>query len=389
LPLFDAEHRHLLEILCPKDHEPISAVLQNLGRFMEDKISPHSLRFDEGKESIAGPRKALLSNGICQIPFPEKYGGIGLPFTAYASAMELAGSADASIALSVAIHNTVSEGIFHFGSEDQKSNYLPKIIAGEKLASFGLTEPASGSDSKAMTTTAEREGKDYVLNGSKMFITNAGEADVYFIFARSEKGPSCFLVDAPNPGMKFGEDLKKLGMRGSRTSEIVFSDCRIRKENLVGKEGEGFEYAKAMLNASRVVMGSLNVGIARVALDKSISYSKQRRAFGQSISEFQLIREKIADMKTGITAGRLLCLYAARLKDRGADFSSEASQAKVFATETAVGVCDSAIQIHGGLGYTSDDVHRLWRDARLLTIGEGTSEVLRMLIARRELAKSV
>ncbi|MDA4121452.1 MAG: acyl-CoA dehydrogenase family protein, partial [Thaumarchaeota archaeon] len=326
--------------------------------------------------------------GICQIPIPSKYGGLGLPFSVYANAIELLGTADASIALSIEIHNAVAEGILRYGTETQKTKYLSNLASGKVLASFSLTEQTSGSDSRTMSTTAVRKDGVYSVSGSKMFITNAGEADLYMVFARSKKGPSCFLVEASNPGMKFGGDLKKLGMRGSRTSEILFNNCLIPAEDLVGEEGNGIQYAKDILHSARIVVAALNVGIAQIAFDKTLEYSKQRKAFDQPISEFQLTREKIADMKTGINAGRLMYFYASRMKEAGLDFSSEASQAKVFATEMSLRVCDAAIQVHGGYGYTTDDLHRHWRDARLLTIGEGTSEVLRMLIARRELARS-
>ena len=356
---------------------------------MEKKILPASPRFDTEELSMGPFRKELLGQGICQIPFAEEYGGLGLPFSVYAMAIELLGYADASMALSVEIHNAVSEGLSQFGSEAQKKRYLPRLTAGEILASFSLTEPTSGSDARTMGTTAKRDGGEFVINGSKMFITNAGDADVYLVFARAEKGPSCFVVEAPNPGMSFGEDLKKLGMRGSRTAEVLFTDCRVPAGNLVGEEGRGLDYAKGILHGARIVVAALNVGIAQTAMEKAIAYGKQRKAFGQPVSDFQMTREKVADMKTGISAGRLLYLYASRVKEMGRDCSSEASQAKVFATEMSLRVCDSAIQIYGGYGYTTDDVHRHWRDARLLTIGEGTSEVLRLLIARRELTGSV
>ncbi len=307
----------------------------------------------------------------------------------YIMAIELAGAADASIAMSVAIHNTVADGLLNFGSEEQKQRYLPDLISGRKLGAFSLTEPGSGSDSKSLRTRATRSRNDYTLNGSKMFITNAEEADVYLVFAATDAGPSCFLIDKGTRGLSFGEDLPKLGMRGSRTSEVRFDDCRVPSENLVGDDGAGFEYAKAMLNGSRIAMGALCMGIAQVAFEKALRYSKQRKAFGQSISDFQLIREKIADMRTGINAGRLMCFYASRLKELGSDYSSESAQAKILSTEMSLDVCDAAIQIFGGYGYTSGDLHRHWRDARLLTIGEGTSEILRMLIAGRELAKAL
>jgi len=355
---------------------------------MDKELLPISPKIDTGEAKIAGPRKALLKQGMCQIAFPEKYGGLGLPFSVYAMAVEMLGTAEASTCLSVEIHNAVAEGLNRFATEAQKTKYLPRLLTGDSLASFTLTEPASGSDSGTMATTAEKKGGEYTINGSKMFITNAGEADLYLVFAKTKNGPSCFMVESPNPGLSFGGDLKKLGMRGSRTSEVVFSDCRIPEGNLVGEEGKGADYAKEILHGARIIVAALNVGIAQIAYDKSLAYARQRRAFGKTISEFQLIREKIADMKTDISAGRMLYLYASKIKESGADYSSEASQAKIFSTEMSLRVCDSTIQIHGGDGYTTDELHRHWRDARLLTIGEGTSEVLRMLVARRELARS-
>jgi butyryl-CoA dehydrogenase len=389
MPVYTSEQRRLMEILHPAEHEQYSGFLSSLGRFLEDRVVPYSPKFDSGEIPMAPHRAELFSQGFCQIPIPADFGGLGLPFSVYASAVEMLGKADASIALSIEIHNAVSEGVLKFGNDAQREKYLRPLASGEKLGAFSLTEPASGSDSRSMSTTAERKGDEYIINGSKMFITNAGEADLYLVFARTPKGPSCFLLDSPNPGLTFGADLKKLGMRGSRTSEVVFTDCRVPAENLVGKEGEGAEYAHQILHGARIVVAALNVGIAQLAYEKTLAYSRERKAFGGPISHFQLIRQKIADMKISIDAGRLLYLYAARVKELGDDFASEASQAKVFATEMSLRVCDEAIQVHGGYGYTSDDLHRHWRDARLLTIGEGTSEVLRMLIAGRELAKSL
>jgi alkylation response protein AidB-like acyl-CoA dehydrogenase len=377
-----------MRILHPSGHEEYSEVLSSIGGFMEKRILPLSAKFDTGEESIREPRSELLSQGMCQISCSTEYGGLGLPFSVYAMAVELLGYADASIALSLEIHNAVAEGISLFGTEVQKRKYLPDLASGRRLASFTLTEPASGSDARTMATTARKTTGGYAINGSKMFITNAGEAEVYLVFARTDAGPSCFIVESPNPGLKFGEDLKKMGMRGSRTSEVVFSNCQVPTENLVGEEGKGYDYARDILHGARVVVAALNVGISEAAMGKALAYSKQRKAFGKPISEFQLTREKLADMRTGISAGRLLYLHAAMLRESGMDFSSEASQAKVFSTEMSLRVCDSAIQILGGYGYTTDDLHRHWRDARLLTIGEGTSEVLRLLIARKELLRS-
>jgi alkylation response protein AidB-like acyl-CoA dehydrogenase len=388
LAIYSAEHRRLMGIFHPSGREEYEELLTALGAFMEKEILPLSPKIDVGEAKIAGPRKALFEQGMCQIPFPEEYGGLGLPFTVYANAIELLGTADASVALSVEIHNAVAEGLNRFASDEQKRKYLPSLLTGKTLASFTLTEPASGSDAGTMATTAVKKGGEYSINGSKMFITNAGEADLYMVFAKTAAGPSCFLVGAKTPGLSFGGDLKKMGMKGSRTSEVVFDDCRVPAENLVGEEGKGADYAKEILHGARIIVAALNVGIAQIAYDKSLAYARNRRAFGKPISEFQLTREKIADMKTGISAGRLLYFYASSIKESGGDFSSEASQAKVFATEMSLRVCDAAIQIYGGYGYTSDELHRHWRDARLLTIGEGTSEVLRLLIARREMARS-
>jgi len=388
LPLFNAEHKVLLETFYPSNHDEYSEILTFLGGFMEKEIMPLSPKFDLGQESIGPSRKRLLENGFCQIPYPPEYGGLGLPFSVYANAIELLGAADASIALSVEIHNAVTEGISRFGSGEQKTRHLPSLMLGKELASFTLTEPGSGSDARTVRTTAKLSNGEYAINGSKTFITNAGEADLYMVFARTEKGPSCFLVEAPNPGMKFGVDMKKLGMRGSRTSEITFEDCRVPIQNLVGIEGEGIDYATQILHGARIVVAALNVGISQLAYEKALGYSKQRNTFGRPISEFQLTREKIADMKINISAGRLLYFYASHLKESGVDYSSEAAQAKVFATEMSLKVCDAAIQLYGGYGYTTDELHRHWRDARLLTIGEGTSEVLRLLIASRELART-
>ena len=388
MAIYSAEHKRLMETFYPDHHQEYSEVLSSLGTFMEKELLPISPKIDTGEAKIAGPRKALLKQGMCQIAFPEEYGGLGLPFSVYAMAVEMLGTAEASTCLSVEIHNAVAEGLNRFATDGQKSRFLPGLLSGDSLASFTLTEPASGSDAGTMATTAEKKGGEYSINGSKMFITNAGEADLYLVFARTKKGPSCFIVESPNPGLSFGGDLKKLGMRGSRTSEVVFSDCRVPEGNLVGEEGMGADYAKEILHGARIIVAALNVGIAQIAYEKSLSYARQRRAFGKAISEFQLIREKIADMKTDISAGRMLYLYASKVKESGSDYSSEASQAKVFSTEMSLRVCDSAIQIHGGYGYTTDELHRHWRDARLLTIGEGTSEVLRLLIARRELARS-
>jgi alkylation response protein AidB-like acyl-CoA dehydrogenase len=385
--LWKAEHEVLLRQNFAEADQYIS-LLKNISAFLEEKILPLSAEIDAGKIGIGEPRSYVFNHGICTIPFSSSYGGLGLPFSLYVLAMELVGAADASIALSIGIHNTVSEIVASFGSEEQKNNILPDLISGRKIASFALTEPTSGSDARNMNTRAEKVGDKYVLNGSKTYITNAPEADIFLVFARSEEGPTCFLVERGTEGLSIGQNMEKLGMRGSTTSELFFDKCMLDKDSVVGKEGEGFEYAKSGLNSSRIVMGSICVGISSIAYMKALNFARERKAFGKKISDFQLIREKIADMKILINASRVFCFKASRMKDLGLNFASQAAQAKIFATESALKVCDSAIQIFGGQGYVEKEIHRHWRDARLLTIGEGTSEILRMLIARMELTSS-
>ena len=385
--LFQPEHQNALRAIYGDAQSTYAGVLESLAVFLEEKVVPRSAALDAGGPGIGEVRRMLFDQGLCRMPF-EAPGGMSLPFGIYSLAMELAGSADAATAMSMGVHCAVAEGINRFGGESLKESFFEDLISGRKLAAFALTEPSSGSDARSMSTRAVRTGSGYVINGSKMFITNAGEADVYFVFAKTEKGHAAFLVDRSTPGLSTGEDLAKLGMRGSRTAEVRFEDCAIPAERLVGEDGKGFECAKVMLNGSRIIMGSICVGIARAAYGKALAYGLQRNLFGQRLADLPLTREKIANMRTEITSGRMLCLYASRLREMGLDYASEAAQAKVFSTEMAARVCDHVIQVFAGYGYTDSDIHRHWRDARLLTIGEGTSEVLRLLIAGREVAGS-
>jgi alkylation response protein AidB-like acyl-CoA dehydrogenase len=385
--LFRAEHRNALSIFFGDGSDTYAGLLEGLASVLAERVIKNSPDYDLKKRDISGSRQVLFENGVGRMIFPKALEGLELPFGMYSLAMELIGSADAPTAMSMGIHNTVADGILRFGNEAQRK-MVGELVAGRKLASFALTEPTSGSDARNMKTTAVKKGSTYVINGSKMFITNAGESDVYLVFAATEKSHAAFVVERTNPGIIAGDDIPKLGMRGSRTAEVRFVNCEVSEESLVGQDGMGFEYVKAMLNASRIIMGSICVGIAGVALEKALNYTIQRKMFGHALSDFQLTKEKIANMRTEINAARLLCLYAAKVKEMGIDYASEAAQAKVFATEAATRICDQTIQILGGYGYTNDDIHRHWRDARLLTIGEGTSEVLRLLIANKELARS-
>jgi butyryl-CoA dehydrogenase len=386
---FAPQHERLLVSLYGAEAaEGHAALLRSLSAALEQKVLPLSLPIDQGKEEVRKARKVMFDQGLCRLPHASESGGLGVPFGVFAMAMELAGTADASTAMSLGIHNTVAEALERFGSPGQKKRLLPALISGKKLAAFALTEPSSGSDARAMKTTALKGPGHYVIDGSKAFITNASEADVFLVFASMGSGHGAFLVEAGTKGLKVGQELnEKLGMRGSHTAEVRLLTCRVDDDALLGQEGAGFEQAKQLLDSSRIVMGMICVGIARAAYGKALAYSKRRELFGKKLSEMQLTREKLANAAIEINAARLLCMHAARLKEAGEPYSSEAAQAKVLATEMAVRTCDGAIQLLGGYGYTSDDIHRHLRDARLLTIGEGASEVLRMLIASHELER--
>ncbi len=383
--LFRPEHGDALKAFYGPEAEGYGTVLGSLATYLESEVAPRSLEVDAGTARISDLRKKLFDHGLSLMPFEEPV-GMSLPFGVYTLAMELVGAADAPTAMSMGIHNTVAESVLRYGTASQKQALLADLISGRRLAAFSLTEPSSGSDARSMSTRAVRTGSGFTINGSKTFITNAGEADLYLVFARTGDGHSAFLVDASTQGLSAGDDIAKLGMRGSRTAELRFEDCPVPADRLLGEEGRGFDYAKALLNGSRIVMGAICVGIALTAYGKALEYGTQRELFKTKLADLQMTREKIANMRTEISSARLLCLYASRLKELGLGYASEAAQAKVLATEMAARVCDQAIQMFAGYGYTNPDVHRHWRDARLLTIGEGTSEVLRMLIAAKEVA---
>jgi alkylation response protein AidB-like acyl-CoA dehydrogenase len=377
----------MLDLLVP-DAEKYHEVLGSFASFTEKEILPHAKAVDQ--EAIF-PRENLIklqNQGIMSMPFPPDMNGLGFPVPVYAAALEILSKACANTALQVSVQGMVCEGIRSFGNDRQRNRYLKEygLVGGKRLAAFALTEPCCGSDARSLQTKARLSGNTYLLTGSKTLITNAGEADFILVFAKTDRGISVFIVPREASGMKIMKDMPKLGLRGNRLSAVHFEDCRVPGENLLGEEGKGLDYAKQMLNAGRVTIGAIAVGIAQAAYERALSYSKRRQAFGQSISDFQLVQEKLADMVMHIGAARLLVVYAASLRDRGADVTTEAARAKLFSTEMALRVCDSALQIHGGYGYVDAyDVHRHWRDARGLTIGEGTSDMLKLLLAHRAL----
>jgi alkylation response protein AidB-like acyl-CoA dehydrogenase len=381
--LYIKEHKNILNMVLPGAHE-YHSLLESIGDLLEQEILPGAKKVDRERIFPRQNLELLQKKGIMALPFPEEYNGSGHPFPVYITAMEMLATACANTALQVSIQGMVCEGIRLFGTDRQKKEFLREkgLVGGRHLIAFALTEPCCGSDAKAIQTKAALSGDSYILNGSKILITNAAEADFILVFAKTGNDISAFIVPREAPGFTILRDISKLGFRGNSLSAIHLKDCRVSKENLLGKERQGLEQAKKLLNSGRLTIAAIAVGIAQAAFEKALAYSKQRNAFGESISHFQLVQEKLADIVAGIQASRLLVYYAAGLKDKGQDIASEAAQAKLFATETAVAVCDKAIQIHGGYGYIDEyDVHRHWRDARMLTIGEGTSDMLRLLIA--------
>jgi alkylation response protein AidB-like acyl-CoA dehydrogenase len=320
---------------------------------------------------------------------PSEYGGAGLGYVDYVLAIEELSAADGSIGLTVAAHNSLGANhIFLAGNEAQKRKYLRLLAHGEWLAAWALTEPGSGSDASNARTTAVRKGDRYVLNGNKTFITNGRYADLAVVIAVTEKsqgthGLSAFIVEKGMKGFRPGKKENKLGLRASDTSELIFEDCEVPKENLLGAEGEGFIDAMRVLDGGRISIAALSLGIARGALDAALKYVKERRQFGKAIAEFQGIQWKLADMATELDAARLLTQRASVLKDSGRKVTRESSMAKLFASEVAVRICDEAVQLFGGYGFIKDyPVEKLYRDVKLCTIGEGTSEIQRMVIAR-------
>jgi alkylation response protein AidB-like acyl-CoA dehydrogenase len=363
--------------------------------FARKEIAPNALEWDEAQHFPRELFTKLGELGLLGVVIPEEDGGAGLGYIDYVTILEEIGAADGSIGLSVAAHNSLcTNHLYLFGSDELKREYLPKLASGEWIGAWGLTEPQAGSDAGGTRTTAVRDGDDWVLNGSKTFITHATVGDAAVLVARtssegSHHGISAFFVPFDRPGISPGKKENKLGMRASDTSSLVLEDCRIPEDYLIGKEGEGFLQAMKVLDGGRISIAALSVGIARGAFDAALSYSTVREQFGKPISSFQLTQAKLADMATSVDAARLLTQRSAAMKDAGFPTTRESAMAKVYASEVAVAVAEEAVQIHGGYGYTKEyPVERAWRDAKLCTIGEGTSEIQRMVIAR-ELLKSL
>ncbi len=371
------------------------ALRREIRDFAAREIAPNVSRWDEASEFPADVVKQLGQMGLLGIIFPTELGGAGLGYVDYMLAIEELSAVDGSIGIIVAAHNSLcTNHIFLAGTPAQKQKYIPRLASGQALGAWGLTEPGSGSDASAARTTAVRQGDHWILNGNKTFITNGHYADVSVVIAVTDKsqgthGLSAFIVEKGTPGFRPGRKENKLGLRASDTSELIFEDCAIPAENLLGELGEGFVDAMRTLDGGRISIAALALGIARGALDASVKYVKQRRQFGKAIAEFQGIQWKLADMATELDAARLLTLRAAVLKDAGRRVTQESAMAKLYASEVAVRICDEAVQLHGGYGFIKDyPVEKFYRDVKLCTIGEGTSEIQRMVIGREILKVS-
>ena len=367
---------------------------RSVREFAETEMRPHVREWDERQHFPAELMPKLASLGLLGIQFPEHYGGAGLSAIDYCICIEELARVDPAVALSVAAHNGLcSAHIFLFGNEQQKQKYLPPLTRGQKIGAWGLTESSSGSDAAGMRTTATRAGDCWVLNGSKTFTTHGRVGDTMVVMAVTDraagtKGISAFIVDQGTPGLSPGKKEDKLGMRASDTSEMLFQNCRIPGDQLLGAEGQGFVNTMQVLDAGRIGIAALSVGLAQGAYEAALAYAKVRKSFGKTISTFQAIQWKLADAATRIEAARLLTYRAAYLKDRGGRTSLESSMAKLYASETAVRVAEDCVQIHGGYGFVKDyPAEKYFRDVKLTTIGEGTSEIQRLVIARQLLSR--
>lgn len=363
---------------------------QMIREFAETEVKPLAAEVDETERFPMKTVKKMAKLGLFGIYIPKNYGGAGGDHIMYTIAVEELSRVCATTGVILSAHTSLCAApILMHGTEEQKMKYLPKLASGEWIGAFGLTEPNAGTDASAQQTTAVLDGDDYILNGSKIFITNAGYADVYVIATMTDKslgnkGITTFIVEANTPGFSIGKKEQKMGIRGSSTCELIFENCRVPKANLLGKIGGGFKVAMMTLDGGRIGIASQALGIAQGALDETVKYTKERKQFGRSISQFQNTQFQMADLATKVEAARLLVRKAAFNEEKGIPFSADAAMAKLFAAETAMEVTTKAVQFHGGYGYTREyPVERMMRDAKITEIYEGTSEVQRMVIASK------
>ncbi|AGX06622.1 acyl-CoA dehydrogenase [Bacillus infantis NRRL B-14911] len=369
-----------------EEHEMIRKMVRD---YAKNEVAPSAAERDEEERFDREIFDKMAELGLTGIPWPEEYGGIGSDYLAYCIAVEELSRVCASTGVTLSAHTSLAGWpIYKFGSEEQKQKYLKPMAQGEKIGAYGLTEPGSGSDAGGMRTTARLDGDHYVLNGSKIFITNGGIADIYVVFALTDpesrqKGTTAFIIESDFPGFSVGKKEKKLGIRSSPTTEIIFEDCRVPKKNMLGKEGEGFKIAMMTLDGGRNGIAAQAVGIAQGALDAAVDYAKEREQFGKPIALQQGIGFKLADMATSVEAARLLTYQAAWLESEGLPYGKESAMSKLFAGDAAMKVTTEAVQVFGGYGYTKDyPVERYMRDAKITQIYEGTQEIQRLVISR-------
>ncbi|HJS98539.1 MAG TPA: acyl-CoA dehydrogenase family protein [Terriglobales bacterium] len=363
---------------------------RSVREFAEREILPNVMKWDEAGEFPLATIKELGKLGLMGVVFPNELGGAGMGYVEYVTAIEELSRVDGSVGIIVAAHTSLcANHIFLAGNEQQKRKYLPRLASGEFIGAWGLTEPGSGSDAGSARMSAVRNKHGWVLNGTKTFCTNGHYADVLVVIAVTDRaahthGLSAFIVEKGTKGFRAGKKENKLGLRASDTAELIFEDCLIPPENLVGAEGNGFIDAMRVLDGGRISIAALSLGMAQGAYEAALNYSKQRKQFGRAISEFQAIQWKLADMATDIDAARMLTLRAASMKDAGLKTTLESSMAKLYASEVAVKCANEGVQIHGGYGFIKDyPAEKFYRDVKLCTIGEGTSEIQRMVIARQ------
>lgn len=375
-----------MQFLLSEEHEMIRKMVRD---FAKNEVEPTAAERDEEERFDRAIFDQMGELGLCGIPWPEEYGGIGGDYLGYVIAVEELSRVCASVGVTLSAHTSLAGWpIFKFGNEEQKQKFLRPMAEGKKIGAYGLTEPGSGSDAGNMKTTAKKDGDHYIINGSKIFITNAGDAEIYVVFARTDidagsRGVSAFIVEKGTPGFSFGKKEKKLGIRSSPTLEIIFEDCRVPAENLLGKEGEGFKIAMMTLDGGRNGIAAQAVGIAQGALDASVKYAKERKQFGKPIGVNQGIGFKLADMATKVEAARLLTYQAAWRESEGLPYGKESAMSKLFAGDIAMEVTTDAVQVFGGYGYTKDyPVERYMRDAKITQIYEGTQEIQRLVISK-------
>ncbi|QKS72793.1 acyl-CoA dehydrogenase [Paenalkalicoccus suaedae] len=358
-------------------------------QFAEEKVAKAVERMEEHDEFPTEIVKEMGELGLMGIPIPEAYGGSEMDVTSYVLAIHELSRVSAAVGVILSVHTSVGTyPILDFGTEEQKKRFIPKLASGEYLGAFALTEPGSGSDASALKTSAVLDGDHYVINGSKLYITNGGAADTFIVFARTDreatgsKGISAFIVERDTPGLSILPSEKKMGSHGSSTTPLAFEDCLVPKENLLGVEGEGFKIAMANLDAGRIGIAAQSLGIAEAALDAATAYAKERKQFGKAIGQMQGVAFKLADMATKVEAAKLLTYQAADLRQRGLPSGKQASMAKMFASDTAMEVAIEALQVFGGYGYTKDyPVERFFRDAKVTQIYEGTNEIQKIVIS--------